>query len=96
MNGAHRREGLFVLAGPGVRAAGELAAADIVDVLPTLLSLAGMDVPLGLDGQPLTAALAATPRFAFDPLADDPPDAVSFDGDATGELTARLEALGYL
>ena len=96
MNGAHRREGLFVLAGPGVRAAGELAAADVVDVLPTLLALTGMDVPLGLDGGPITAALAATPRFAADPLAADPPGPVPFDGEATGELAARLGALGYL
>ena len=96
MNGAHRREGLFVLAGAGVRSVGELATVDIVDVLPTLLSLAGMDVPLGLDGQPIAPALAATPGFATDPLADDPVGPVPFDDETTGELAARLEALGYL
>jgi len=96
MNGAHRRDGLFVLAGPGVRAAGELATADIVDVLPTLLALVGMDVPLGLDGRPIRAALAAMPCLTADPLADDPAGSVPFDSDATDELAARLEALGYL
>src|SRR5439155_13396982 len=44
MNGAHRRDGLFVLAGDGVRRAA-LPTADIVDVLPTLLALAGLPVP---------------------------------------------------
>src|SRR5439155_1604470 len=40
MNGAHRPDGLFVLAGAGVRPAGALGPAAIVDVLPTLLALA--------------------------------------------------------
>src|SRR5438309_1167924 len=64
MNGAHRRDGLFVLAGAGVRAAGSLPAADIVDVLPTLLSLASLPVPAGLDGRPIAAALADAPVVA--------------------------------
>src|SRR5439155_272209 len=51
MNGAHRPDGLFVLAGAGVRPAGALGPADIVDVLPTLLALAGEPVPGGLDGR---------------------------------------------
>jgi len=96
MNGAHRPEGLFILAGSGIHATGELPTADIVDVLPTLLTLAGMEVPLELDGRPVTAALAETPRFAADPLAGDSPGPVPFDATETRELAARLAALGYL
>src|SRR5207247_517968 len=57
MNGAHRPDGLFVLAGAGVRPAGALGPADIVDVLPTLLALAGEPVPGGLDGRPIAGHL---------------------------------------
>src|SRR5207253_4662794 len=69
MNGSHRRHGLFVLAGPGVRAAGELPPADIVDVLPTLLAFGGLPVPNGLDGRPIEAALEAPARLGPDPVA---------------------------
>src|SRR5690606_34207727 len=56
-SGTHRREGLFALAGPGVAVRGRCTAADVVDVLPTLLPLAGLPVPEGLDGRPIADAL---------------------------------------
>jgi len=96
MNGAHRRDGLFILAGAGVRRAGELGPADIVDVAPTVLALAGEPVPAGLDGRPIAAALDAEPRSAPDPLADTAPALRPFDDDETRDLEARLAALGYL
>jgi len=97
MNGAHRRDGMFVLAGPGVRRAGRVARAEIVDVLPTLLTLAGLPVPLGLDGRPIAAALEREPGYSGDGVRwdDSPsPDVVDDAGDA--EMAARLRALGYL
>src|SRR5207247_6546286 len=88
MNGAHRRDGLFILAGAGVRRAGELGPADIVAVAPTVLALAGEPVPAGLDGRPIAAALDAEPRPAPDPLADTAP-ALRPSGD---DQTRGLEA----
>jgi predicted AlkP superfamily phosphohydrolase/phosphomutase len=96
MNGTHRRDGLFVLAGPGVRGAGEVPGADIVDVLPTLLTLAGMPVPDGLDGRPIAAALAAPARFAPDPITATETPVVPFGRDEAREVAARLAALGYV
>lgn len=96
MNGAHRRDGLFVLAGPGVAPVGELEGADVVDVLPTLLPLAGLPVPRGLDGQPIAAALAEAPRLADDTLADAPRPRRELDAAESRDLAARLAALGYL
>ena len=63
LNGSHRRDGLFVLAGPGVTPAGALPSADIVDVLPTLLPLAGLPIPLGLDGAPIPGVLDRPPQW---------------------------------
>jgi len=95
MNGAHRRDGLFVLAGDGVRPAA-LPAADIVDVLPTLLPLAGLPVPEGLDGRPIAAALTAAPRFTADSVVDLRAAPEPFGATETREAAARLAALGYL
>ena len=97
MNGAHRRDGLFVLSGPGVRTAGELGAADIVDVLPTLLALAGLAVPTGLDGRPIAAALERSPSLVDDGAIDDeaPPEQ-PYDAAESDAVAARLVALGYV
>jgi predicted AlkP superfamily phosphohydrolase/phosphomutase len=95
LNGSHRRDGLFILAGPGVRP-GASVRADIVDVLPTLLALAGMAIPSGLDGRPIEAALAQPARYEPDPLAEADPSPVPYDDDESREIAARLTSLGYL
>jgi len=52
----------FLLSGPGVAARGVLDdAARIVDVAPTLLTLAGLPVPPGLDGRARTDLAAGGP-----------------------------------
>ena len=96
MNGTHRPDGLFVLAGGGVRPAGELPAAEIVDVLPTLLALAGLPVPDGLDGRPIAAALAVPARFGADPVEGPGGPVVPFSPGEARDVAARLAALGYL
>jgi arylsulfatase A-like enzyme len=95
MNGTHRRDGLLVLGGAGIRPAGEIALADIVDVLPTLLALAGVPVPDGLDGRPLAAVLEDAPRFAADPV-EPPGPPRAYDAEDARDVSARLAALGYL
>jgi arylsulfatase A-like enzyme len=65
-------------------------------VLPTLLALAGMAVPSGLDGRPIEAALAQPARYEPDPLAEADPSPVPYDGDQSREIAARLISLGYL
>lgn len=97
MSGAHRRDGVLMLAGGGVAPVGDLGCMAITDVLPTLLALAGLPAPTGLDGAVARMALEEEPP-AVDPavvefeMEDRPPDASS----ATAEIRARLEALGYL
>ena len=47
----HSQYGAFVLAGPDCSLRGELEGAHILDVAPTLLELAGYDVPASMQGQ---------------------------------------------
>jgi predicted AlkP superfamily phosphohydrolase/phosphomutase len=96
MNGAHRQDGIFVLAGEGVRPVGELPVAEIVDVMPTLLACAGLPVPEGLDGRPITGALAGGTRFEPDRIVLAPRATRALDAAETGEMATRLAALGYL
>ncbi len=97
MNGTHRRDGMVLLAGGGVRAVGELPEADIVDVLPTLLALADLPVPMGLDGRPIAGVLEHVPELVPDqPATTIAPLPAPFDADETRDLAARLAALGYL
>jgi arylsulfatase A-like enzyme len=87
---------MFLFAGPGVRRAGRLARADIVDVLPTLLTLAGLPVPLGLDGRPIAAALAREPGYTGDGVDWNVPTRVELGDEGEADMAARLRALGYL
>jgi len=96
LNGSHRRDGLFILAGPGVPPAGRLPRADIVDVLPTLLALVGMSIPLGLDGGPIRGALEQEPRWTLDPLPESDVPPTPYGEAESREIAARLASLGYL
>lgn len=96
MNGTHERDGVFVAAGSGVRAAGALGDREIVDVMPTLLALAGAAVPQDLDGMAIAEALVATPAYGGVTLSDRAPARVELDAESEAEMAARLEALGYL
>jgi predicted AlkP superfamily phosphohydrolase/phosphomutase len=53
--GVHHPDGIVGLYGPGVRA-GARVEGSVLDVTPTLLYMAGLAVPEGLDGSVLTAA----------------------------------------
>jgi predicted AlkP superfamily phosphohydrolase/phosphomutase len=96
LNGSHRRDGLFIVAGPGVARAGAVPAADIVDVLPTLLPLAGLPIPLGLDGTPVRTVLDRAPRWAPDALAESAGPPTPYAEGESREIAARLRSLGYL
>lgn len=49
--GTHHPDGIFMAAGPGIPAAGEVELRKIVDVAPTLLYSAGVAVPSDFEGE---------------------------------------------
>jgi predicted AlkP superfamily phosphohydrolase/phosphomutase len=53
-SGCHRREGIFIAAGPGIHAGVDLPEASILDLAPTILHLLGEPVPREMDGRVLT------------------------------------------
>ena len=80
----HAQHGAFILAAPKCHLAGEIEGVHILDIAPTLLELAGYDVPPSMQGKSLVAG---------GPRAGDRPDSPSDDEDAVRE---RLSGLGYL
>jgi predicted AlkP superfamily phosphohydrolase/phosphomutase len=96
MNGAHDREGVFVAAGSGVPAAGAVGRREIVDVLPTLLALAGVTVPGDLDGAVIRDAVVEPPRYGGASGEAGGRARVELDAESEAEMAARLAALGYL
>lgn len=58
-SGNHRLEGIVLLAGEGVRPGAAIGQAEIVDVAPTVLQLAGLPLPADVDGQLLAEAFEA-------------------------------------
>jgi predicted AlkP superfamily phosphohydrolase/phosphomutase len=77
----HSMFGAFVLAGPGCPLQGEIEGAHLLDIAPTLLELAGYDVPSSMQGRRLTAH--APPAAAEEPREDE-------------LIRERLSGLGYI
>ena len=99
----HRRFGIFVMRGPGVKKGARLDEASIYDVAPTILALFGQPVPRSWPGRVLAAALQPE-LLASHPVlfrADDPVRHASGapqpeDDQESRELREKLQSLGYL
>lgn len=100
--GSHRRNGILVIDGPGVRADNIVSGASIVDIAPTVLYLTGLGIPTGLDGRVLLEAFEAGWVDKHPPRAlSAQPHLSANQGNAYTEaeaedITARLRGLGYL
>lgn len=94
-SGGHRREGIYVAAGPHV-VPDEGPRRPLLDVAPTLLALSGNEIPEGMDGEAMTAAfehLEAPERAPLSELVGRSVDGERQDAD---DVRDRLEDLGYL
>jgi predicted AlkP superfamily phosphohydrolase/phosphomutase len=91
--GSHRSFGLYVAAGPAVRATGRIDAR-MADATATLLARMGVAVPPELAGRVLWEALEA-PGEAMADLPPAPSPRAPHHGDE-GRVEERLRALGYI
>jgi hypothetical protein len=96
-SGCHRREGIFIAGGTGIRSGAALPEASILDLAPTILHLLGEPVPRIMDGRVLSEALvdAAPVRFSEDGEASVAAEQ-GFDSDEAEQIEERLRGLGYL
>ena len=96
-SGCHRREGIFIAAGAGIRAGVALPEASILDLAPTLLHLLGQPVPHIMDGRVLTEALANPQAITYNEDNDvDPMVEYGFKPAEAEQIEERLRGLGYL
>ena len=98
--GVHHPDGIVVIAGPGV--AHTEIHASVMDVTPTLLYLAGLQVPDGLDGSVVTQAFEARhiedrPVSTIAPLSSTSGSADSpYSEEEEAVIEESLRGLGYL
>ncbi|NIN70114.1 MAG: phosphodiesterase, partial [Anaerolineae bacterium] len=94
--GTHTPEGILVLAGPGVKRGASLPAADIVDVVPTLLAAWNLPIPGEVDGKVLHEAFISPIQEERIVSGESPTIAGEGRAEGTDEVMERLRALGYL
>ncbi|MDQ3766998.1 MAG: alkaline phosphatase family protein [Actinomycetota bacterium] len=100
--GFHHMNGIFGVAGPGMPEASGLVAS-VLDIAPTTLYLAGLDLPV-MDGRVITEALpegmvAGRPvaiRPMDLPLAGDGTESSPYSADEEQQIEESLRNLGYL
>ena len=66
----HRRHGIFVMKGPGIREDEIVFGAGLLDICPTILTLFGLPVGEDMDGVPLVAAFRNEPQIESIPSWD--------------------------
>jgi predicted AlkP superfamily phosphohydrolase/phosphomutase len=99
--GVHHPDGIGIFAGPGVKASDGVASS-ILDVTPTLLYMAGLEVPEDLDGRVVTAAfdeahLAANPIAVGTPVDGSKREEESpYSEEEEAAIEESLRGLGYL
>ena len=100
--GTHDPAGIYLFAGPAVRAAGRHQEYPIESIAPTVLHLLDLPVPRSMDGPVGTTLLredylAAHPvRFVDEDLAPPTPRAGWESGEDEARVAEHLRALGYL
>ena len=62
-SGCHDPKGMMLLYGPGIRRGGRISECNNLDIAPTLLSLLGLPIPIGMTGRVLQEAFSETPAY---------------------------------
>jgi predicted AlkP superfamily phosphohydrolase/phosphomutase len=95
-SGCHRREGIFIASGSGIRRGEKISGADLMDLAPTILHLVGLPVRSEMDGRVLVDMLEAPSSIRYTELQPEARQETGLDADETAEVEERLRSLGYL
>lgn len=97
LEGTHRAEGVFALAGPHVRQ-GARVDCDLVDLTPTVLAALGMRVPVDMEGRVVSEAFTSQPAVEREPpIRKEAEEKVEvYSDEDLRVLQKRLSDLGYL
>ena len=101
----HRRYGVFMMKGPGIKQDERIYGASLIDIAPTILVAAGMPIAEDMDGRPLTEVFEESPEVETIPSWEDVAGEFS-DGmhqeeeplppEEAEELLNQFVALGYV
>ena len=100
-SGDHRPDGILICKGPGIRRNIDAGRAVVYDLVPTILHLAGLPVPPGLDGKVIEAIISDDfrlnnpVRFEAGSLESRTDDVQLSELDEE-KIEEKLRALGYL
>lgn len=99
--GVHRREGIFIMYGPGIQKGKKIEGAHIMDIAPTILYLLDVPIPKEFDGKVLTEAIH--PYWIQQNPINFKDMALSIEGQRVmmslteeEEIQKRLRGLGYI
>jgi predicted AlkP superfamily phosphohydrolase/phosphomutase/tetratricopeptide (TPR) repeat protein len=99
----HRNNGVFAIAGPGIRQGVELPGVNLLDITPTVLALFGLPVGADMDGRALSGVFETPAAIRQIPSwekveGDDGchPPHMQLDPVAVTESLEQLVALGYV
>jgi predicted AlkP superfamily phosphohydrolase/phosphomutase len=95
-SGCHRKEGIFIASGPGVRRRVSIIGANLMDLAPTILHLAGLPVKSEMDGRVLTDILEMPAPVRYEEAQTGIAQEAGLTADETAEVEERLRSLGYL
>jgi hypothetical protein len=105
-SGTHEVEGIFIAAGPAIKAGHKVEGVTLTDITPTILALMGRPVARDMDGEVLVDALderflEAHPITYIDsyealPDGDESVEDVDLSAEEREYLEERLRSLGYM
>ena len=96
-SGCHRREGIFIAAGPAIHNGVELPEVNILDLAPTIMHLLGEPVPRVMDGRVLDEIFMQPGPVQFSEDGEtDVTTKHGFDAAEAEQIEERLRGLGYL
>jgi len=99
----HRNNGVFAIAGPGIRAGAELPGVSLLDITPTVLTIFGLPSGADMEGGILTGVFERPPVTRYIPSWEKVegndgrhPPHMQLDPMAASESLEQLVALGYV